>query len=40
MIDEYVAFGGTRTDRKNPITRIKPASMSLCPPQIPDNLGD
>jgi hypothetical protein len=36
--DEYDAFGWMRTGRGNRNIRREPASMSLCPPQIPLDL--
>jgi hypothetical protein len=36
--DEYGAFGGMRTGRRNRSTRKKSAPVPLCPPQIPHDL--
>jgi hypothetical protein len=36
--DDYGALGGMRTGRGNRSTRRKPASVALCPPQIPHDL--
>jgi hypothetical protein len=36
--DDYGAVGGMRIDRGNRSTRRKPASVPLCPPQIPHDL--
>jgi hypothetical protein len=36
--DDCGAIGGMRIGRRNRSTRIKPASMPLCPPQIPRDL--
>jgi hypothetical protein len=38
MIGEYGAVGGTRIDRGNWSTQIKPVPLPLCPPQIPHDL--
>jgi hypothetical protein len=38
MIDDCEAIGGMRIGRGNWSTRRKPASVSLCPPQIPHDL--
>jgi hypothetical protein len=36
--DECGAVGGMRIDRGNRSARIKPALVSLCPPQMPHDL--
>jgi hypothetical protein len=36
--DDYGAVGGMRIGRGNRSTRRKPALVSLCPPQIPNDL--
>jgi hypothetical protein len=38
-INEYGAIGGMRTDRGNRSTWKKPSPVTLCPPQIPHDLG-
>jgi hypothetical protein len=38
MINEYGTVGGMIIDRRNRSTRRKPASVPLCPPQIPHEL--
>jgi hypothetical protein len=38
MVDECGAVGGMRIDRGNRSTRRKPATVPLCPPQIPYDL--
>jgi hypothetical protein len=37
-IDEYGAFGGMSIGRGNRSTQRKPVTISLCPPQIPQDL--
>jgi hypothetical protein len=39
MMDEYGAFGKMRIARGNLSIRKKPATVPLCPPQIPRDLG-
>jgi hypothetical protein len=36
--DKCGAVSGIRIDRENRSTRIKPAPVALCPPQIPHDL--
>jgi hypothetical protein len=35
MISKYGTVGGVRIRKENRRTRIKPSSLTLCPPQIP-----
>jgi hypothetical protein len=39
IYDDYGAVGGMKIGRGNRSTRRNPAPVSLCPPQIPHDLG-
>jgi hypothetical protein len=38
MINEFGVFGGMKIGRGNRSTCGKPTPLSLCPPQIPDDV--